>query len=394
MRGKVLGLWSWVVGLRTWAAVTLLRPKTKDLRPLCLLPTVCCLLFLGCSSPPAQFKLNCEGRDPAKISVSQADTLTTTLGELFGTPDEPALPDGVNLDREKLAMAAGPIGSDEAGRVWGLYRKHCAGCHGLSGDGAGPNAAALKPYPRDFRNGLFKYTSTAGGAKPARDDLARTLRRGVPGTAMPSFGRLDDAERAALLEYVRYLSIRGETELYLLDLVVDQDERTVRASDVAADATEPTYAQWLAAEAAVVVPPPEPPGDDWTASVERGKQLYGTKDAQCIKCHGPEGRGDGEQSAELFDDWNKKKKGITPEQTQTLARLFTLPLQPLKARDFAEGVFQGGDRPIDFYWRIHVGIKGTPMPAAGPAGGNAGVLKPEEIWDVVHYVQSLGPRGK
>ena len=55
----------------------------------------------------------------------------------------------------------------------------------IVGDGAGPAAAVLDPYPRDFRNGLFKYTSTAGGAKPLREDLLRTLQQGIPGTAMP-----------------------------------------------------------------------------------------------------------------------------------------------------------------------------------------------------------------
>jgi hypothetical protein len=44
------------------------------------------------------------------------------------------------------------------------------------------------------------------------------------------------------------------------------------------------------------------------------------------------------------------------------------------------------------YYRIHAGIKGTPMPAAGPSLGVKGVLTPEEIWHVVNYIRSL--RGK
>jgi mono/diheme cytochrome c family protein len=349
-------------------------------------------MLAGCGpSPPPAFRLNLEGRNSSQINRQQEDALTTTLARLFGTPDEPALPSVVELDMARLQAAAGPIGSDEAGRLWGLYRKRCVGCHGISGDGAGPNAATLKPYPRDFRNGTFKYTSTFGGAKPSRTDLERTLARGVPGTAMPSFARLEPGERDALVEYVIYLSIRGETELYLLDLVVDQDEYPVIAEDIAADGAEPAFRMWQAAELQVVAPPPEPSRqrDAWTESVARGKLLYATVDAQCVKCHGQEGRGDGEQADDLFDDWNKRKKGASPAQTAELAPRFALPLQALKARDFAEGVFQGGDRPIDLYWRIHVGIKGTPMPAAGPAPGSSGVYKPDEIWDVVHYVESL-----
>ena len=96
----------------------------------------------------------------------------------------------------------------------------------------------------------------------------------------------------------------------------------------------------------------------------------------------PAGRGDGEQS-ELYDDWNdpKRKKD---------AAWFLLPIQRVWPRDFTRGTFRGGPRPIDVYWRIHVGIKGTPMPPAGPAPGSTGVLTPEEIWEVVNYVRSLG----
>ena len=43
-----------------------------------------------------------------------------------------------------------------------------------------PAAAVLEPYPRDYRRGVFKYTSTRAGAKPIRKDLQRTLYRGVP----------------------------------------------------------------------------------------------------------------------------------------------------------------------------------------------------------------------
>jgi mono/diheme cytochrome c family protein len=52
-------------------------------------------------------------------------------------------------------------------------------------------------------------------------------------------------------------------------------------------------------------------------------------------------------------------------------------------------MFRGGSRPVDIYYRVDAGIPGTPMPAAGPSGGTQGVLTPEEIWHVVHYIRSL-----
>jgi len=335
-----------------------------------------------------------EGRDPEQVSIAQEQAIAEALEELFGTPDEPRVPEGVDLNLELLEAAAGPLGGDERGNPRGLYRRHCAVCHGISGDGAGPAAKLFNPYPRDFRTGVFKYTSTADGAKPAREDLRRTLREGIHGTAMPSFRQLSLDERGALIEYVKYLSIRGETELYLFELVVGEDEYLPLGTDAMESIVEEARwfdGLWAEAEQNRVVPPPRPPVNTpelLAASVARGRKLYASEKAECVKCHGPEGEGDGEEP-ELYDNWNKPKSGVSPGETEKLARRFKLPIQELRPRDFTKGTFRGGNRPIDLYWRICVGIKGTAMPAAGPTAGAKGVYTPEEIWDVVHYLLSL-----
>src|SRR6185503_6506455 len=112
-------------------------------------------------------------------------------------------------------LAAGPFGGNQDGTQRGLYRQHCVHCHGINGDGAGPTAAFLTPYPRDYRYGWYKFKATERGDKPTDADLARTIREGIMGTAMPSFALLPNDEVEALVEYVKYLSIRGETELAL-----------------------------------------------------------------------------------------------------------------------------------------------------------------------------------
>jgi len=352
------------------------------------------LLVCGCLSEPPAFQLNLEGRDPEQVSLAQREAIVETMEKLFGTPDEPRAPEGAGLAPDLLRAAAGPVGSDEQGTQRGLFRQHCAACHGVSGDGAGPNARLLNPYPRDFRNGVFKYTSTLAGAKPAREDLLRTLRRGIPGTAMPAFSQLPEHELDAVVEYVKYLSIRGETGLFLFRLIVDEDEYLPLdyvAMELVADEIAWYGTLWAEADGQQVVPPPRPRVDTpelLAASVAAGRELYASKDAECVKCHGPEGRGDGEET-ELYDEWNERKKGVTPELTRKLAERFTLPIQKLRPRDYTEGIYRGGERPIDLYWRIHVGIKGTPMPAAGPAPGSEGVYTPEEIWHVVDYLLSL-----
>jgi mono/diheme cytochrome c family protein len=355
------------------------------------------LVVAGCGSPPPQFALNLEGRRPESVSPKQREAIEKALHKLFGTPDAPSVAEQTGLRPERLAMAAGPVGGDAEGNQRGLFRRHCVTCHGISGDGAGPTAAVLDPYPRDFRLGLFKYTSTRGGAKPVRQDLRRTLLRGLPGTAMPSFAQLRSGEIDALVEYVKYLSLRGQTELYLMELVVDGDEPLPLTMEfVVRDGLVPLARAWAAPEEDpaewVVVPPPRPSLDtpeSLAESVARGRALYASKQAQCVRCHGPDGSGQGEET-ELYDDANKRKKGVTPEQTAELASRFRLPIQRLRPRDFRQGVFHGGARPEDLYLRVALGIKGTPMPGAGAAPGVRAVLSPEETWHLVSFIRALG----
>ena len=96
-----------------------------------------------------------------------------------------------------------------------ILKVHCVHCHGIAGDGAGPTAAFLNPYPRDYREGWFKFKSTKLPDRPTVANLMRTLHEGISGTAMPSFKLMPDLDREALVEYVRYLSMRGEMELEL-----------------------------------------------------------------------------------------------------------------------------------------------------------------------------------
>ena len=50
------------------------------------------------------------------------------------------------------------------------------------------------PRPRDFSSGIFKYKSTAAGEPPTDEDLLRTVRDGLPASAMPYFAGLLSTE--------------------------------------------------------------------------------------------------------------------------------------------------------------------------------------------------------
>src|SRR5262245_60619737 len=179
----------------------------------------------GCGkAPEPHFRLNMTNVVAKQIAPEHQQAIANILGAMFGTPNKPtALPE-TGLDPKKLTMAAGAVWSDKEGGKHGLYRRHCVHCHGISGDGHGPTAAILNPYPRDYRPGVFKFKSTYTAAEPTEADLHRIVHDGIPGTAMPSFALLPPDEVAALVEYVKYLSMRGQMETALEGYAADELE--------------------------------------------------------------------------------------------------------------------------------------------------------------------------
>ena len=347
-------------------------------------------LIAGCGEPEeVRFRLNMENRDRAEIAPERQQFMVDALTAMFGTPDDPkdVFPE-TNLDVKKLKLAAGSAAADPTGARHGLYRKHCVHCHGITGDGAGPTAGFLNPYPRDYRNGVFKFTSTQSSARPTTADLKRTVIEGIPGTAMPSFSLLANDEIDALVEYVRYLAIRGETETLVYDYVVTQEEDLPLTREFLVEETlAPVVANWDGAEGAVISPESRPPIEtpqQLAASVAIGRKLFQDQKTKCADCHGPTGMGDGPQVN--FDLWNKEKE---KKSEADIARLFALPIQQNKPRNLRLGIYRGGRRPIDIFRRMYAGIKGTPMPSQGPNAGTAGALTEEQIWHLVDYVRTL-----
>jgi mono/diheme cytochrome c family protein len=352
----------------------------------------------GCGrTPAASFRPNMVEATKQRLTPEQEQQVATILLAMFGTPDDPVCFPEAGLDEAKLRLAAGPVRSDIAGRKNGLYREHCAHCHGVTGDGLGPTAAFLNPYPRDYRPGVFKFKSTQRADKPTHEDLVRILHNGIVGTSMPSFALLSDLEIDALVEYVKYLSIRGETEIELTRAFFeldDEDEgKLPETRDFLVDEMLATVAEkWQSAADALIEVPEMPADIDLAASIAKGKELFYGDKANCVKCHGVTGLGDGQ--ANDYDDWNKAIVQWTQEvagdqdpawvskATQVLAGDALRP-RTIPPRNLRQGLYRGGRRPLDIYYRIHAGINGAPMPAA------AGTVAPEDIWHIVNYVRSL-----
>jgi len=76
------------------------------------------------------------------------------------------------------------------------YKSLCLRCHGEKGDGHGPIAIYLDPYPRDLTKAGFI------NSKPL-DRLKTSVKTGVAGTSMPAWGKvLNDDQVGGVLNYV------------------------------------------------------------------------------------------------------------------------------------------------------------------------------------------------
>ena len=347
--------------------------------------------------------------DPGvSLNPTQRDDLSQLLDAAFGSPAKPAvkLPGKDDLAKLKLEefFAAGNAkgvtpkqataeAAAEAERAWkhlklddatlargaGHYRRWCIHCHGESGAGDGAQAAQSGSYPRDYRQGIFKFVSAAPTSaapkrgergKPRVGDLKKTIRNGLDGSIMPGFPTLTEGELDDLIAYVAHLSVRGEAEFETMakamkpgdddpDFVGKDLERLFAAKQLS------VLANWWKAEESPIPIPPENCANDGDRLRSAVRGWKGFNDAGCAGCHANYGR----DPQFKYDLWG----------TVVVPRNLTL------------GVYRGGRDGPALYARLYGGIYPSGMnehkqllAGSAPSAGN-----PDKIWDIVHFLQAL-----
>lgn len=229
------------------------------------------------------------------------------------------------------------------------YTHYCRACHGDQGDGKGPAARGLRPPPRDFTVGTFKFAAVPGGTLPHDEDLERIVRDGLHGTAMLAWDGIPDEKVRQIIQYVKTFSPRWKEE-------------------------EPGEQ---------VVPTPDPWAGREADAVARGRKVYHGL-AQCLACHPAYA-----SKAEIAAFAKELTGNEAPEFREDLygAMLtdseFGVKLLP---PDFARSELRSvrpQHRKEDLYRVIAAGVGGTAMPTW------KGSLPEEEIWALVHFVGSI-----
>lgn len=257
----------------------------------------------------------------------------------------------------KLAGKTVPADTLNLGRT--AYLQYCRACHGDEGKGDGPSAPGLRPPPRNFTQGEFKFAGVLDQKLPRDEDLVRIVRSNLHGTAMLGWD-VPDGELTAIIQYLKTLS----------DAWKDDDA-----------VGEP------------VIPGPDPwgPGKEAEA-IARGKLLYHGF-AQCLNCH-PSYATPAEIDAASRQLTGQPKTDFRPDMflPEMKPSDYTAPdgkavqllppdflLNPVRS-------IQPGTELTDLYRILVAGVTGAAMPAWDPQ------VMPEkgrDVWAIAYYVHSL-----
>jgi mono/diheme cytochrome c family protein len=229
-----------------------------------------------------------------------------------------------------------------------LFARYCAQCHGSIGASNGPVAPLLFPPARDFSLGRFRLVSTENHV-PTDADLVSVLKRGMPGSAMPSWSWMPGSDLESLAAYVRHLAIE------VMTISLEQHQSISEGGPLKpGEAREIATARMTPGRVIETGSPAK--RDEETLSL--GKTLF---IKHCASCHGEDGKGKHEQP-----QWNENGDINW-------------------ARDFTKGIMKGGASHADLFRRITTGLPGSAMPPT--------TLSRADTAAIVVFVQTLMPPG-
>lgn len=214
-----------------------------------------------------------------------------------------------------------------------LYFRYCWGCHGFRGDGNGENWLPTGSYP----------TAPYLNIQPRNFDAAVFKCRSTPTGTLPTDQDLYNSvgRGFVMTNMPSWITLTNQQRADLIAFVKSFSPRFKNE--------KPGDPINVPAEPKLTV-----------ESIKHGQELF--QKLECWKCHGPEGRGDGPSASTLTDSND----------------------QPIRPYNFAVGSrFKCGVTNQDLYKIFITGLDGTPMPSF------ADVIKPEEAWDLVHFLRTL-----
>lgn len=239
------------------------------------------------------------------------------------------------------------------------YETHCIGCHGAEGDGLGDAAVFLNPKPRNFKQANYKFSSVKSGQLPLDEDLKRSIRQGLKGSAMPAFGELSDHTLDALVAYLKTFSPRWEESDSGQPIPVVDD--TYRFDD------------------------------DRVAAIKRGEVIYHAY-ASCWSCH--PAYVDGDTINEYRRDLGFPEFIAFRDDMHLGVGKDNVEGQLIYPPDFKRDFVRAGADAKTLYRSIAGGISGTAMPTwvGSMAYNNADgeeVVSETDLWAMAYYVEEL-----
>src|SRR6202171_1243369 len=232
---------------------------------------------------------------------------------------------------QKMESHVGKLnGHPDAGKQ--LYYRYCWGCHGFRGDGNGENWLPTGSFLEPYLN-----------IQPRNFAAATFECRSTPTGTLPTDQDLYNAigRGFVMTNMPSWITLTDQNRADLVAFLKTFSQR---------------WKTDKAGEPIAVPPEPKLTVD----SIKHGQELF--QKLECWKCHGPEGRGDGPSASTLTDSND----------------------QPIRPYNFAVGSrFKCGVTNQDLYKIFMTGLDGTPMPSF------ADVIKPEDAWDLVHFLRTL-----